>query len=313
MSEKDNLSQAQFDLIINELHKFPRFGHSSSIAKLASFDRLEVEDYIRGLFSFCTLLLIVWFGWSIFLLIMKFIFHEYVGVFAGGKVVDVAHWRKMKIPRHIRRKRIIRNWRIQAVFLVASITIPIGTVLLVRNGLSPFLTSLDNIQAINDDLETIAFRGSYIASSLMEKREELYSNFTQQEFFNLSSFCIQDLQNSNASSSLTRTNNSSKISLAVVQQQQIATFFQYIDAGLDDLDIFLQENVYHSRYGLELVIQSTQNIDKSIDYCHSNDYLLKLFLLAINVVNGFFLFGTSPPKKWKGLCYVLFVHNIQHS
>ena len=59
------------------------------------------------------------------------------------------------------------------MFLGISIMIPVTTLLLNRNGLTPLIHSLDEVEEINDEVEAIAYRGVAIAESLTTEREKL--------------------------------------------------------------------------------------------------------------------------------------------
>ena len=265
-----------------------RFGHSNRISKLASFHRGEQEDYVRGILGFCLFLCIIFYLWMLVMVVLKFAFPKYAGCAGGGKTVDVAALRKARVPRHIRRRQIIRSWRVQWTFLIASVGIPIMTLLMARNGLKPLIHSLDEVESINDEVEDVAFRGIVIADSLMMEREKLQQNFTRH---NLD---MEDVCPTLSQAQSQIINNQSSI-LAVLPP--VDTVAQYIQVGLKEVGIFIDQHAPQAQVSLNNAASVTHRINHSIEWSYANDWILKFFLLSINVINGFLLFGVFLSKQ----------------
>ncbi|CAB9498385.1 expressed unknown protein [Seminavis robusta] len=281
-----NHDEVQQSQVVDEFHNFPRFGHGNSIASLASHDRSNQEDYIQGMLSFCFFLLLIVYVWGFVLIVLKFATpRKWVGCAGGGKTLDVAKMRKAKIPRHIRRKQILRAWRIQLAFLSLSMLIPIMTLLMTRNGLAPFINSLDEISSINDEVEAVAFHGISIAEELQAARRNLANVTTQQQ--------QQGYMDLDWESSCPNFHNSSTM-LALAP---ISTIQKYIDSGLEEVKAFIDYYAMDAHIALTRVVRMSDRVKLSIEWIYDSDWLLKFFLLTINVVNGFFLFGVFLSKQ----------------
>lgn len=267
----ESFEQSRF---IAGIHNIPRFGHSNSIARIASVKRSEQEDYVRGLLAFVVFAAFTLYTCSVILTLFKTLL-EPSNCAAGGSILDIAKLRKQKVPREERRRRIVRSWRVQWAFLVLSIFIPILTVLMMRHGLRPLINSLDEVESISNEVESIAFRGILIADSLTN----LQSNFTGQ---NLAGVC---------SSSPPQQTDHSLFSIPV------DTLANYVAAGMAEVDKFIAENTHEATIGLQRVVTATQRIDDFIVWIYQQDWLLKLFLMTINVVNTFFLIGLFLSKQ----------------
>jgi hypothetical protein len=264
---------------VNVVHNFPRFGHGDEISSLASIHRVDSEDYIRGMLSFCCFLLTAIYIWLFVLVILKVAFPQFVGCAGGGQTLDVARLRKEKLPRAKRRRRIQRAWRVQWAFLVASIMIPVTSLIMTRNGLTPFIHSLDEVGSIADEVKAVAFRGMGIAKSLQSARAGLANSTAAQQLqvpFDVESICPSSAQALNNLSML------APLSLAMVTK--------YIEAGLDEVKAF---TFYadDARMALARIVHVSEKLSSSVSYAYANDWVLKLFLLTINVVNAFFLVG----------------------
>lgn len=218
------------------------------------------------------------------LVFFKFVLADRVGCAAGGGTIDVAELRKARIPRHIRRARILRAWHLQWAFFFVSILIPITTLLINRNGLAPLIASLDEVEDIADDVEAKAYVGISIAESLTAQQEKVNFNFTQQDM-NLLNICpdISKFQ--------------SNISLVDHSHSPMLMVTEYIQVGLSDLNIFIEQHARPTQTALHNFVRITRKLEESIEWTYANDWALKFFLTVINVVNGFFLFGLFLSKQ----------------
>ena len=241
---------------------------------------------MRGILSFCVFLSLVFYVWVVTMMVLKFVVPNYAGCATGGNIVDVGALRKARIPREIRRRRILRSWRVQWTFLVASIAIPITTLLMTRNGLKPLIHSLDEVESINDEVEAVAFRGVAIAESLLQQRGKLRHNFTR-----------QDLAMADVCPTLSQIQHNNNNHSTVFASLPVDTVARYIQVGLDEVDVFIDRHAPQAQVSLTNAVGVTQRVDHSIEWSYANDWVLKFFLLIINVVNGFFLFGVFLSKQ----------------
>jgi hypothetical protein len=261
---------------VNVVHNFPRFGHGDDISSLASIHRVDSEDYIRGMLSFCCFMLIAIYIWISVLLILKAALPHFVGCAAGGGILDVAQLRKDKLPRAKRKRRILRAWRVQWAFLLASILIPITTLVMTRNGLTPFITSLDEVGGISDEVKAVALRGMGIAKSLQSARADLPNSTGAEQPHDVETICPSSAQ--------------ALSNVSMMASPPVAMIAKYIEAGLDEVKAFTYY-ANDARVTLARFVHLSEKLSAFVSYVYANDWALKLFLLTINVVNVFLLVG----------------------
>ncbi|CAB9529232.1 hypothetical protein SEMRO_2435_G327590.1 [Seminavis robusta] len=107
------------------------------------------------------------------------------------------------------------------------------TLLMTRNGLSPFLNSLDEVGSINNEVEAVAFRGMAIAESLQTVRSNLANISKTQQQEQLQHIDLDTLCPSLNNSSFNDTNSS------MPALPPITTIHQYIDTGLNEVKTFI--------------------------------------------------------------------------
>ena len=94
---------------------------------------------------------------------------------AGGAVIDMGKLKKAGLSRKERRKIVHRSWRIQSYFLTASILIPVLSVVLMELGWEPLEKAIQEVQELNSDVETLAYRGWNAVDGLEASKNELFT------------------------------------------------------------------------------------------------------------------------------------------
>jgi hypothetical protein len=145
------------------MHHTPRFGHSNHIGLLASSSSSS-WDYAQGIKQFTLFYLVVPIVilWPLLLLTFQYVYGVgKVGCAAGGQVLDMYVLSKppFLLSRKQRQQRIQRSWRVQSAFLVASISIPVVSFVMMTMGLPEFTTSINELQEWVQDVDMVAFRG----------------------------------------------------------------------------------------------------------------------------------------------------------
>jgi hypothetical protein len=212
-----------------------------------------------------------------------------VGCAAGGEVIDVGALRQAKVSRAERKRRIVRAWRLQSVFLLASLLLPTFSFLLVNRGLIPFVASLDGLVDVNDQVDAKAYRGIEIADSMTT----LYRDLKSIPIVDIQSFCPNKNANAIDASASDLLDGLGMYALS-----------ETIQSGLATVDSFVLKYLNEIRPGLVQVTDATRMVDRGIDSVYDSDWLLKLFLVALNIVNGFFIFGVFLAKI--GVVYYAF-------
>ena len=201
-----------------------------------------------------------------------------VGCAAGGEVVDVGALRQAKVSRAERKRRIVRAWRLQSVFLVASLLLPTFSFLLVNRGLTPFVASLEGLVDVIDQVDARAFRGIEIADSITAH----YRDLRAIPIIDIQSFCP----------------NANAIDVNAIDLLDGLGMYALSETieSMATVDSFVMTYLTDIRPGLVQVTDNTRMLDRGIDTVYDSDWFLKLFLVALNVVNGFFIFGVFLSK-----------------
>jgi hypothetical protein len=94
---------------------------------------------------------------------------------AGGAVIDMIELSKAGVSRKERKRLVLRSWRIQSTFISASILIPVLSVVLLERGWKPLEAAIQEIQELNGDVETLAYRGWNAVDGLESSKEKLFT------------------------------------------------------------------------------------------------------------------------------------------
>ena len=232
------------------------------------------------------------FFWTVVLLLFKFAYGTgKVGCAAGGGAIDIVQLSKQKVSRRERRRRILRSWRLQSTFLIVGVFIPIATLLLLKCGLAQLEISWDELQDINDDVESIAFRGMGIVDNLRQSQTQL-----RQMDFGI----VGDKNNVTNYSWCPNLDDASKTSYLKLEQfdQMLTSVLSHNTEIVSFLDLHMPAD--DSEF--TMMTDATQYVDESINWAYDHDWLLKLFLMALNVVNLLLV----------AACYILSKNNIIH-
>lgn len=214
--------------------------------------------------------------WGVVLLVLKFNCKaSRVGCAAGGNVVDVTALRDRKVPRAERRRIILRNWRVQMALLLLSLLIPTLSFLLVNHGLEPFYSSLQDIRSLAVQARSRALDGIEVATDLVYAQNRIGSIVTslQPEQVCPTYFAAGD---------------------GTTTTPQIAFLQSYnatLQNGRNAMNAFVNQYVSRTTLGLSQVAHATLYTENSVDAAQSYEWLVKSFLIALNLANVFWFFG----------------------
>ena len=247
--------------------------------------------------------------WGVLLLGFKCLGHERVGCAAGGSILDVEEMRHDPILKPRLRAIIQRSWRIQVAFFLTAFLIPIASGFFLVKGLQTVNKALLEIQNINEvrtdtctakissrtsgwfshtkpahlqDIESVVFRAIDVTNSLIKAR----SNIARTDIHaiaNIEGFCTGNstiFANASIPSNLGPNNTSNDVKLA-----------------FKDLDVFLDVDLSGATRALNNIVSVTQSVDDSVSFVFKNDWLLKMFILCLNVIVGFFFVAICLSKS----------------
>ncbi|KAI2502705.1 hypothetical protein MHU86_11762 [Fragilaria crotonensis] len=278
-----------------QLHRTFRWGHSNTFSHLFSPDPLLKVDYAQGLVAFGFFLTTLLLLWLLVLLLLKLLVRDPknviannndirhrnkpIGWAAGGSVIDVQYIKKHRrdLKPHLERM-VKQSWRIQSGFIMSSILIPVLIFVFLTRGLSTFVTGLDRVDVINDDIQRLTVRAFGIMETLLTERDRI-RRMDQAGMFSLDRHCP------NLNNSTTSPTFNASVAVAFVGVGN------HLSRTLDDLDRLVDENVVYARQGLTTISSLTTSINHTFEFIYDNDWIPKFFLMIMAIVNFFFLAG----------------------
>jgi hypothetical protein len=266
--------------------------------------------------------------WVAILALLKFrCGNERVGCAAGGGPVDIAALKKHhRLSRRERKDRILRNWRVQTVCLLCCGAMLIASILLVQLGLEPFIASLEDLQSINDSVDSRAYRGIQIVAELQKAHSYLAGIQNSSDLrvaTTIQTICPQPfldaiifrknataanatattLDNATAASNGTvaashpTMNITAGFDVNVLLDLANSSIYQKVVDGFNQLDAFVK--AYDLNTASEALVQvtgMTESVDMGADWLYRNDWTLKMMVLVMDVLLVFFLVGILSTK-----------------
>ena len=308
------------------MHHAPRFGHSNRVGKLISSNPADAIDYTRGvsdgkkkgekkkepllrsllrasfyshhsiffsillqLKSFTWFILVPFGLWAILLLAFKLVYGvKKVGCAAGGEVLDMVELSKAGVSRKERRRRILRSWRLQTTFCIVGVFIPTVSMMMMEYGWKALHMGWTDVREVVNDAEALAFRGWNVVGSLHSVKDQLFQNALMKEVVEGNDELFVDW-----------CPNAATSTEAMQALRDVVDSLQLNAKGLVRI---LEEHVPDKSNGFTVLMEATQDLDDSITWFFDHDWLLKLFLMILNVLNFLMVLA----------CYVLSKNDIIH-
>jgi len=181
------------------------------------------------------------------------------GCAAGGDIVHVPDMHRQGLSKRRRKLRIQRNWNVQTVFGVVSMAMPVLSFLGTNRGVDPVVDSFPELTPLLNGLQAVAYQGMAIARRVQSLVDD------NQDLMQTAVACqsLQDLQLS-----------------------WNATLYLQVDDMTVDW-----------RNALEEAVQVTQRVQDVLAWLDAHDWLLRLLLLVLNIINAFFLVGVFLTKN----------------
>jgi hypothetical protein len=217
-------------------------------------------------------------------------------------VVDVQHLKhEHRLDKQRRKRRILRNWRVQTACLVATATWLPVSMLVLRLGLHPLIASLDELQQVNDAIDSLAYRGIFVATDLQHVSDNLQSlqaSDLLSEQITDEQFCPSLNSTSPNNAVAYNATNATMIDYAKLQNLLPSTLQQRVLLALDSVDqVLMSYDLPSVTSGLYQVTNSTNAVDTGIDRLYSHDWIVKLLVVVVDVVVVFMFLGILITKE----------------
>ena len=248
--------------------------------------------------------------WTAVLLALKYYYRmERVGCAAGGQVVDVKEMKKKcNLDKFERKQRIKRNWRVQNTCLITCILLFPCTILMIKFGLDPLIESLYDVQQMNDRIDSHAYRGIQTVTQLhdaynsirrVQQEDFLWwddnftnltvdvmclGNITKMSSF-MGNFSMVGIPSNRTNTSLPRRNVTIRMSDIFdwkAFQNEVNTTVTNVSTAYD----FNASNLV-----LVPLTQGTAAVDTGIDSLKGHDWIIRLFVVILDVVVVFLIIG----------------------
>ena len=151
--------------VTDAFHSIPRFGHTSTISSLASFDNDEQVDYAMGLVFIAAVVLCFFLFWTVTLIVLAVMGQDQVGFFAGKGFIQPVS-KKFGTYDDPGAKEYKRPRRVRITFLVCAVCVVVFSILLVTNGLSQVENMQTTLMNSNADVQDLTASGEEIAEQL---------------------------------------------------------------------------------------------------------------------------------------------------
>lgn len=216
-----------------------------------------------------------------------------IGCAAGGEILDMKELSKRGISRKERRRRILRSWRIQSTFMICGILVPTVSLVMMKTGWSQIQTAWVEVQEVVDDVEALAFRGWNAMDGLQQSRNDLIQNKLVQAL-------LEQSEETTASSIFASwcPNANSQDRLSFLHEAMSS-----LESDTDALVELFDSHIPNTANSFMAVTESTKTVDESIEWFFEHDWIWKMYLMTLNVLNFFLLMA----------CYGLSKHNIIHA
>lgn len=224
-------------------------------------------------------------------MLFKFLYGiDKVGCAAGGEIIDIKQLSKQGLSRKNRKKRILRSWRLQTTFMITGILVPTTSLIMMQYGWTKVQVGWEDIRLVVDDVESLAFRGWNVLDGLQSSKQTLQQNRLVQDVLQ---------QSSSRAPLFTSWCPNAKDDQRLAFFQKAITTLEYNTKSLVTL---FDEYVPKSTNGFMAVTQATQSVDESIKWFFDNDWIWKMYIMIVNVLNIFMVL----------CCYIFSKHNIIH-
>ena len=225
-------------------------------------------------------------------MLFKFIYGiRRIGCAAGGEVLDIKQLSKQGVSRKIRKRRIIRSWRLQSTFVITGILIPTTSFIMMQSGWSKVQVAWEQVQLVINDVETLAYKGWHSLDGLKQARDQLHENRLVQDVLNQTSARVAPL----FASWCPKAQNAESLAFL---EQAMSTLEENTKTLVSLFDTYLPQN----SNGFIIVTEATQSVSASIAWFFKHDWIWKMYIMALNVLNVFLVL----------CCYIFSKHNIIH-
>ena len=248
--------------------------------------------------------------WVSVLLALKFYWKkDLVGCAAGGQVLDIKHLKKVQgLHKFERKYRILRNWRVQTACLFACLAILPLSVLMLQFGLEPFLASLEDMQQINDEVDSRAYRAIQIFTQLHESQgalDHLKKNSTfVKTSLEMDMICpdfnpnviLQGNDNPSLNSTESGSATATTLDFNALLGFDPLEVSETITAGFAQVEDFFSYGTQSAADTLLQVTEFTKAVDEGIDSIYRNDWIVRMGVVVLDVVIVFLVMAIFLSK-----------------
>jgi hypothetical protein len=203
------------------------------------------------------------------------------------------------IRRKLRRRYLIRSYRVQSTFFATGIFIPIATGLLVRHGLSRLALSWDFLADLSNDAHQFALDGIRVVQRLESSHSKLQTTWADLGL----QILMEDQQQTpssvndglhNVSDLMWTTtatdsypwcpNANAKKSQGNEDMYQVEQFNSILSEVTTRIHSIVNGRVVMNTQGLTIMASAIEHIESSIEWTKTHDWLFKALLMVLNVL-----------------------------
>lgn len=233
------------------MSRFPRFGHGSVFANLASSEQEKQTDYVVGILTVPYIIISLFIFWAAVIVALGCMGKQRVGLCAGRMRVDCNEkGRFIHTPAYV--------WKIRVTFIISGCWMILFCTALVGPGLESIKTTSVSIRKLNRNVNDVVTQGMLILDQ------------SQHVKWNINKLDVQ---------SLLRTCLESKSVMRIIGK------FDQLDEVIRKVDF---EGI---RQQIDVIMDGTDYIDTAVNVVGEYDWIVKMFSLFLGVLTFFLIFA----------------------
>ena len=287
-----NFQEFESNAAVKLMHKMPRLSHVINIINATSLDEDEImKQYYYGVISMSVFIFLIFFVWTISLLVFKLQGRSRLGCVSGSMYA----YPTVEIQREWYKNRLLN---IRIAFLISGGFVIVTTALIVYSGLIPlhtnYLDIMDTTKSLETDLSNTELRMNAFlneATLLSNKFESAYDNIiTMKESCASLASAFDEASSSNNDKILSNESNILEENRFLLRNSGRRPF---IDDGSSS-SLLLDHKLQHKEKRIGPVITAKINTIKQI--ATSNNIPSKIDSLSQHMTDSYRKLNTIPPE-----------------
>lgn len=248
------------------MHSLPRFGHNANFAKLVSSNQDEQVDYVVGIVAAAFFILSLFIFWGAAIMSCKCMGKRRIGFLSGRMAIQADKKGRFRPPIYL--------WKLRYTFMFLGCCIIGCALMLAMPATKSVLNASKSSQKIHREIKDMTDQGLLIVADLSRVRKNVAA-LDVRSTLQVEKLC-PDYK------SFLSSDESLNDSLQLINQE------------FDDVNNLLNGFDFDSvRNGIDFVNTGTDYIDTAATVVQDNDWMVKMYVLVLDVMVVFMLLAAS--------------------